>query len=285
MNAFRDAVALRLDCHFDIRKQGVPILPRRQVAAQNLVHQLREIHRADVGNVISHVRDDELPTRGNHIVDRILVVVTQFLQSLNHHVVVGILRETKTDFSQFRPLFVYLQRRCLAHAQIDFRVNQLEVAACEQTKFGQLVEALASVLQSPAEHHALPVVPLLNADVKVAVLVERQEEVLQKVKRGFFGVNARVHVPLEVRVDVLVKPPDRVVVVPLQPQRIVEDAEHLKRLAEVGCAVARNAGQHLHHIAAVLLDRQALVAVAKVDDSINHTPAVFVRSLPHGEQT
>ena len=207
------------------------------------------------------------------------------MQSLNHHIVVGILREAKTDLCQFRPLFVYLQRRFLAHAQIDFRVNQFEVAACKQTKFGQFVEALAPVLQFPAEHHALPVVALLNADIEVAVLVERQEEILQEVERGFLGVNARVHVPLEVRVDVPVKPPDRVVVVPLQPQRVMEDAEHLERLAKVGRAVARDAGQHLHHIAAILLNSQALVAVAEVDDGINHAPAVCVRILPHGKQT
>ena len=75
VNAFRDAVAFRLNCRLDIRKQSIPILSRRQVTAQNLVHQLREIHRADVGNVVSHIRDDELPTGGNHIVDRILVVI------------------------------------------------------------------------------------------------------------------------------------------------------------------------------------------------------------------
>ena len=74
-------------------------------------------------------------------------------------------------------------------------------------------------------------------------------------------------------------------VVPLQPQRVVEDAEHLERFAEVGRAVARDAGQHLHHIAAVLLDRQAFVAVAEVDNRIDHAPAVCVRVLPHGEQT
>ena len=78
----------------------------------------------------------------------------------------------KTYLCKLCSLFVYGQGGFARHAKIYLGVDELKISACLKTKLGEEIEAIVSVFVNSAEHHALSVISLLNAYVKVAVFVQ-----------------------------------------------------------------------------------------------------------------
>ena len=79
----------------------------------------------------------------------------------------------------------------------------------------------------PAENHALPVVTLLDAVVEFGIDVEGEEEIEQELVRFVLREDAGVEVVPQIGHHPLVETPDRVVIIPLGPEREVHDAEEL----------------------------------------------------------
>ena len=264
------ALAFRLDRLFHGLEQSFKVPARRQVCAQHFIDQFREVDRADVGNVVADLRDDEFPAGGDHVVDRVLVVIAEFLQTFDHNVVVGILREAEPDFGQFGSFLIEFERGIFVDTEIDFGVDEFEIARRKQAKFGKFVESIASVGKSTAEYHALSVVALLNANVEVAVLVEGEKEIFHEFECGFLRVNARVHIFLEVGVHILVETTHGVVVVAFEPEGEMQDAEKLKRLAKIAGRVTRDLGKDGNKIIPTHAGGLVAIAVAKPDDRVDH---------------
>ena len=262
-------LALGFDCRANRLEQTFKIAARRQIGAQHFVHQLGEVDGADVGNVVAHAGNDELPAGGNHIVHRVGVIVAQARQAFDDHIVVGILREAEANFGQLGAHIVKLDGGILIDAQIDFRVDEFEVARSGQAELGEQIKALGSVRKASAKHHALPVVALLNANVEVAILIEGKEEIFHQFQCAFLGVNAGIQIFFEVGEHILVEATDGVMVVALQPEREMQNAEELKCLAEIARAVARNAVKNGNNVLAPHALCLGLIPVAKPDDGVN----------------
>ena len=54
-------------------------------------------------------------------------------------------------------------------------------------KAGKIVKRVLPVRRDAAEHDRLAVIALLDADIKIAVTVAGDEELLQVLQRGLFG--------------------------------------------------------------------------------------------------
>ena len=129
----------------------------------------------------------------------------------------------------------------MGDAQIDFRIDELQLAGGFQRHFREEIVGVVAVAVHAAEHEALAVVALLDADVEVGIAVERQEEFLQQLERLVLRKCPVVKIMLQIGEHVLVKPADAVVVFAFAPQRVVEDAEELQSLMERRGAAFRNA--------------------------------------------
>ena len=162
-------------------------------------------------------------------------------EAWNHDVVVGILREAEALFRELRRLLKYLDRRVMGDAQIDFRIDELQLAGGLEGHFRQKIVGVVAVAVHAAEHEALAVVALLDADIEVGIAVEGEEEFLQQLERLVLRKCPVVKIMLQIGEHVLVKPADAVVVFAFAPQRVVEDAEELKSFMERRGAVFGNA--------------------------------------------
>ncbi len=118
----------------------------------------------------------------------------------------------------------------------------------------EAVEKVVAVCGAAAQHHALAVVALLHTGIEVAVLVACEEELFHQVERLLLGQHAAVDVMAEIGVHVLVETPQRIVVIASLPDREMEDAQQLQRLAQRPGA-ARTHG--LEHLGCIRLPRLA----------------------------
>ena len=111
-------------------------------------------------------------------------------------------------------------------AHVDLGIDQHQALAGFEAHFAEQIEP-AAALRAPAEHHALAVIALLHAGIQVAVPVEGQEKLLQQLLRRFARQHAAFKIPLQERHGELIEPPDGVVIVALQPQPVMHNAEGL----------------------------------------------------------
>lgn len=74
-------------------------------------------------------------------------------------------------------------------------------------------------------------------------------------------------------------------IVALEPEREVNNAEHLESLAEARRAVSRHSLEHLRDILAADLQRLLTVSVGERDYIVNGALSVLVRALPQREET
>ena len=74
-------------------------------------------------------------------------------------------------------------------------------------------------------------------------------------------------------------------IVALKPEREVDDAEHLKSLAEVRRAIAWNALEHLRDVLTSDLYRLLAVAVGKRDYIVNRALSVDVGGLAESQKS
>lgn len=137
---------------------------------------------------------------------------------------------------------------------VDLGVDQLQFAAGPQAHLREAVEKVVAVCGAAAQHHALAVVALLHTGIEVAVLVACEEELFHQVERLLLGQHAAVDVMAEIGVHVLVETPQRIVVIASLPDREMEDAQQLQRLAQRPGA-ARTHG--LEHLGCIRLPRLA----------------------------
>ena len=137
------------------------------------VDDLGKRQRTDVGNILSHTGDDELPAGGNGVAFCVLTVVAKADKAGDDHIVIAVLGEAQTQLGQLRGLNENLLGGIFVHTEVDLGVDHQIVAAGQQTQTAEGVEAAAA-----AQHKALTVVALLHTGVQVAVTVEREEEIL-----------------------------------------------------------------------------------------------------------
>ena len=251
-----------------LKAVAVPQLRKNYIA-----HQLRVGDCADVGNVHRNARDDELPAGCDGVVARVLELVAHLHQRGNDHVVVGVLREAQALLGQLSAQLVELDGRVLVHAQVDLGIDATVVQAGLQADVGQLVHGAAAVGLAAAQHHALAVVALLHADVKVAVAIEGEEELLRQCKRLFLGEPAGLDIRFIVGIHVLIVAAHGVVVDVGGPQAEVQDAEHLHRRQVAVRTIADSMGQGL-----------VLVAVRVSDHRIDGRAHILVACVPARQQ-
>ena len=133
----------------------------------------------------------------------------------------------------------------------------------------EVVERGLAVARHAAEHHGLAVVALLDADIKVAVAVAGDEELLQQLQRTLAVEPARRQVGLEVGQQILVDATEAAVVFALAPHRVVQNAQRLERLAEGSRAESRNAGERLRNVIEPARFRGGAVALRKLQHRLD----------------
>ena len=80
--------------------------PASGKAVQHIQHHCRKGQAVDIGDIHPCSRDDEFPAGRHGIIASILRAVTQFFESRDNHVIVGILREAKPLFGQLGSQFI-----------------------------------------------------------------------------------------------------------------------------------------------------------------------------------
>lgn len=159
--------------------------------------------------------------------------------------VVRVLREAEALFRERRGELIDGKRRVLVYAQVDLRVDEAQIAAGEQAELGKLVIGIGAVCVRAAEDDGLAVVALLDADVKVAVAVAGDEELLELLERLVLCQQARVHVMPVIGIQELVNAAEGIVVVAVAPHGVVQQAQKLQRLEKRPGRVGRNPGEHV----------------------------------------
>ena len=215
---------------------------------QHLAHAADERHGVDVGDVHRMDGDDELPAGGHDIIAGILLRVPFLHEPGDDHVVVAVLRESQPLAGELRPQEEDFVGRIRVDADVNLGVDQLQFAAGPQAHLREAVEKVVAVCGAAAQHHALAVVALLHTGIEVAVLVACEEELFHQVERLLLGQHAAVDVMAEIGVHVLVETPQRIVVIAGLPDREMEDAQQLQRLAQRPGAARTHGLEHLGRI-------------------------------------
>ena len=192
-------------------------------------HHLRIVQRVDIGDVVSDSGNDKFPARRHDIAARVLQFVAHFHERGNHHVVVGILRETKPLFGEKGAVIVRFKRRVLIDADVYFRIDQIQRQGSVKADLAEFVIHFLSVFARAAEDEALPVVPLLHAGIEVGVEIQIYEKLARKFQRLFPVEFSAVHVLFEKGIHIDVEAPERIVLVAVEPQDEIEKAEHHQR--------------------------------------------------------
>ena len=164
-SSVRDQIAEKVARSLEKRVQLLKLL------MQDFVHNVGEGQRSDIDDVHGLARNNEFPACRHHIGPCILLFISQCHKAGDSYVVIFILRESQPQLRQSCALLVYREGRFAVHTQIDFGVNQPQFARCFQAPLGENIEAVASVRQHTAQHHALAVVSLLHAWVQITVPV------------------------------------------------------------------------------------------------------------------
>ena len=243
--------------------------------AQRSVQGARERDGVDVVDVEAAAGNHELPARGDGVVARVLRRVAPALQRGDDDIVVRVLREAEPLGGELRAETVDLDRRVPVDAQVDLRVDELELAARLQTQAREVVERRRAVAREAAEHHRLSVVALLDADVEVAVAVARDEELLQQLQRAVAVEPTRRKVGLVVGQQILVNAAETAMVFALAPHRVVQDAERLERLAEGARTEARDAPERLGDVVEPASLGGGAVALDEAEHGLDRENGVF----------
>lgn len=225
-----------------------------------VLHGLEEVQAVPVDKI--HIsRHKDLPAGGQRVVIRVLLLIAPAQQRRNDNFVVRILWEAEALLCERRGKLIDGQRRVFVHAQIDLGVDEAQLAAGDQAQLGQVVIRVGAVLVRAAQYDGLPVVALLDADVKVAVAVAGDEKLLQQLKRPVLCQKPCVQIVPVIGVQELVDTADGIVIVAVAPHGVMQQAQELqrfeKRLGRVGGDLGKRVRNRLVAYA------QRLLAVAR----------------------
>ena len=214
-------------------------LPGLEPGADRPVRRGRHGHGADVHHLHAFAGDDELPAGGHGIVPGVLQVVAGGHQAGDDHLVVAPLGKAQADAGQLDALGQQRQVGVPGQAQVDLGIDQRHLAAGLQRHRRQRVHPVAAVPTHPAQHQRLAVVALLDPGIKVAVLVQADEELLQQFLGFRRNQPALGQVRLQIRPKILVQPTQPTMVVPAQPENGMAQAQGLERLVEAVGGIGR----------------------------------------------
>ena len=203
------------------------------------------------------------------------LAVAERTEPRNDHVVIRILQKAEAALGQLGRLLKDRKRRLAKNAEVDLRVGELKVAQDLQAQLGKLTKGGDARAHLTAQHHALAALPLSDADIEVAVLIEGKEKVRDEVI-CLLAAHAGGTGALIVGAHKNVEAADIVMVFPLQPEGVMQDAEGLERLAEGTGAVARHSLQHLGNIIPSLPQCLLAIAVGKRENGVDLHPLAIV---------
>ena len=241
--ARHERFGLRGDVFLHERGKGLIGFALGQLLA-GVLHRLEEVQAVPVDEV--HIAGHkDLPAGGQGVVVRVGFVVAPAQQRGDDDLVVRVLREAEALFRERRGELIDGKRRILVYAQVDLRVDEAQIAAGEQAELGKLVIGVGAVCVRATEDDGLAVVALLDADVKIAVAVAGDEELLELLERLVLRQQARVHVMPVIGIQELVNAAEGIVVVAVAPHGVVQQAQKLQRLEKRPGRVGRDPGEHV----------------------------------------
>ena len=254
-----ERLGLRLNILLYKRREVFVCFAFRQMLA-GVLHGFKEVQTVPVDKI--HIpRHKNLPAGGQRVVVCVLLLIAPAQQRGNDDLVVRILREAEALLRERCGQFVDGQGRVFVYAQVDLGIDEAQVAAGDQAQLGQLVIRIGAVLVRAAQYDRLPIVALLDADVKIAVTVTGDEKLFKLLECFVFCQKPRIQIVPVIGVQELVDAADGIVIVAVAPHGVVQQAQELQRLKKRFGRVRGNFGKRVRN--GQVAHAQSLLTVAR----------------------
>ena len=110
--------------------------PICQAGTDGLINGSREGNRPNVDDLHAAPGDDEFPAGRHYIITRIVQIITMLHQSRDDHIVIAVLGEPQSLAGQLARQAEQIQVGLGRNAQVDLRVDQLQVTRHPQHHAG-----------------------------------------------------------------------------------------------------------------------------------------------------
>ena len=153
-------------------------------------------------------------------------------------------------------------------SEIDLGIDHFQFQAGLKAEPGEQVKSVGAAFTPAAQNYALAVISLLHAGVEIAVPVEGQEELLQKLQCILFVIESFFQIFRQIGVHVLIKPADCIVIISTAPHDKMQDPEHLQSLREIPGRLGGYSGEGLCHSFISLLQGKHTVAMGQFQNAV-----------------